>query len=620
MGRASARSASQYNKLSREVTRLRGKVDSLTAANRRLGRSASSAERRVKRLAKTVWAFRTLGGGVTSLGISGLGTGYPLISGIKEYANYEDSLISIRKVWTGAQEDYDKLVTKLKELHSQIPLSRQAIAGLAEEGIRAKVSATDDPDEYIEFTKLAAQFMVAFNLSAEEAPQILAKLKSQLGLTAAEFREFGDTLNTVANSFSTNEKEMLEGMRRIGGLALSIGGMQGVKDATAILGAQMSAGTPKEVAATGLRTLLARLSTQPKTTKNALRSLGLDPETVKEQLPVDLFGTVYDILEKMSKLKPAKRAGVLAELAGMKSFDAFSRLLSRADLLEQVKDVVEGDFRLTMQSEFERRIQGLNSLFRTTGNVLQDLSDSIVKQWRPQIAGFLAWLKEWGESAEGSTVLGWAAGFVALFSALSMVIVPLGIFAISIKALLPLMALLFSPISLIVGGLSLLAWYLAKKYDIGLDDVIAAAEKLGEVLQNPLKSLKELASYSFNGIRDKVRSLVPESWLRPIEGSSVNPKSDLPETYRKKGFWDYINDLRQHTSNFEKSSVTKPESIAGAQADKEIAVKSSVESKVTVTAPPSIKLIGEGGQVRGSITLGAKADKGRTQVDSAIGP
>lgn len=637
MARASTQGARGFNGLSNSINRT--------------GRSALTAERRVKRLAKTVWALRTLGGGVTSLGISGLGSGYPLVMGIKQFADYEDALISIRKVWTGSQQDYEKIVVSLRKLNQQIPLSRSAIAGLMEEGIRAKVSKTDNPDEYIDFTRLAAKFMVAFNLSASEAPQILAKLKSQLGLTTKEFEEFGDTLNTVANSFSTNEREMLEGMKRVGGLAKSLAGMQGVKDASAILGAQMAAGTPKEVSATGLRTLIARLSTQPATTKKALRNLGLDAKQIKKDLPADLFGTIYKVLYEISKLKPEERAGTLSLLAGMKSFDAFSRLLSRADLLKEVKEVVEGQFRLTMSSEFERRIKGLNSLFQITKNILADTSDSIVKQWRPQIASTLASVQNWAKSVDGSKLLAWAAGILAIFSALSLVIVPLGVFVFAAKALIPALMLLASPISILVGAVIGLGIALG---GVDLSKTISELQRFKSQISSSWNTseLKTVIDY-LGTISDKIGSQLPsvlsalasDNPLAKMFREALNIVTEILGSISKlpdfilnpgkaiKGMSTWLGEKAMSAAKSVAGiKLPKPPtlrdpkvyanpmdggSLAKAQADKQMALKVQTDTNVKVDGPSVITLKLPNGAVAGTINLTTSSDKGRTQIDSA---
>lgn len=414
-------------------TQITAGANQSAAAVNRLGRSATTTSAAIGRLATNMRNMRTLAGGFAGLGLgggAGLMAAFPLVHMLKNAADYESKLIDIRKVWTGSQEDYESMVAGLKGLHRELPLSRMETGKVLEEGIRAGVSA--DPKELLDFTRASAAFAVAFTLPIEEAAPKLAKIKSSLGLTVQEFTAVGDTMNTLANTMSTNELEMLEFVRRVGGLAKSIGGSKGIDDVLAIGAAQMAAGTPKEVAATGLRTLLARLSTQPADTKKALKALGFDPAKIKKQLPEDIFGTVFKLIDKISKAPKAQQAGLLAQLAGMKSFDAFARLLTSTDLMIQALKTVRGEFRLTMQSELIRRVDSLNSAFQITSNLLGDLSDSIVMAWRPQIQWALTKLQELSVSMKDSPILQWTAAIFAGLAGLSLIALPFGILGASI--------------------------------------------------------------------------------------------------------------------------------------------------------------------------------------------
>lgn len=322
--------SASYRQMQQNVTSASNGLNAATARSTagftRMSTAANTANASVGRLATNMRNLRTLSAGFTGLGLGGGGAmmaAFPLVHMLKNAADYESKLIDIRKVWQGTESEYQKLVDGLKPLHGELPLTRIEIGKVLEEGIRSAVSY--DPGELLDFTREAAAFSVAFQLPIQEAAVKFAKIKSSLGLTMKEFTGVGDTMNTLANSMATSEGEMLEFIRRVGGLAKSIGGMKGLDDVLAIGAAQMAAGTPKEVAATGLRTLLARLSTQPADTKKALKALGLDPEEIKRQLPEDIFGTVFELIDRISKAPKEQQAGLLARLAGMKSFDAFAR-------------------------------------------------------------------------------------------------------------------------------------------------------------------------------------------------------------------------------------------------------------------------------------------------------
>lgn len=433
----SKRVAASYKQMQSNITASSASLSAATARStaglNRMSTAANTANASVARLATNMRNMRTLSAGFAGLGLGGGGAmiaAFPLAHMLKNAADYESKLIDIRKVWQGSDKDYQQLVEGLKPLHAQLPLTRIEIGKVLEEGIRSAVSMK--PTELLEFTKQAAAFSVAFTLPIEEAAVKLAKIKSSLGLSMSEFTGVGDTMNTLANSMATSEGEMLEFIRRVGGLAKSIGGMKGLDDVLAIGAAQMAAGTPKEVAATGLRTLLARLSTQPSDTKKALKALGLDPKAIKRELPEDIFGTVFELIDRISKAPKSQQSGLLAQLAGMKSFDAFARLLTSTDLMLQALETVRGKFRLTMQSELIRRVNSLNSAFQITKNLLGDLSDSIVMAWRPQIQWGLTKLQQMSIAMKDSKILQWTAALFAGLAGLSLIALPFGILGASL--------------------------------------------------------------------------------------------------------------------------------------------------------------------------------------------
>lgn len=407
------------------------------------GRAADHTQRKLNRLARTMRSMRTIGRGGLGAGISG-GIGALSIGRmVKQYANYEDALISVRKVWTGSQGDYEKMVAGLPNLNKSLPLDRMDIAKLLEEGIRADVAKT--PEALLGYVKLAGEFATAFQLPIDQASVSLAKLKSQLGLSLPELRSLGDTMNTVANSFSLSEKDMLEYTRRVGSLGKALAGAQGVKDLQAIGAAQIATGVKREVAGTGTRTLLLRLGQMKKPTQDALKQLKLNPKEVAKGLTVNLAGTVREIMQRIGKMPKHEQGQILGDLAGMRAADAFIPLIANLDMLDKTLAKVNGSFRLTMASEFARRNKGLNATLTKTMNVLRDFADSLVSYWRPTIDKVLAGISRISENLKGNSWVAWTVGAYGLLSALGMLLLPLGMLAWSLTAIGPLVATLALP-------------------------------------------------------------------------------------------------------------------------------------------------------------------------------
>ena len=466
----------QYTRRAREMARAsdqaRRQIHATGGALNKMERDANRASTAVSRLAVQLRALRTVGRTMGGMGITGgLLGGFGAYGGaraVKRYADYESSLTDLRKVWTKSQEGYDRLVRLIKAEHGRIPLTRADIVKLTEEGVRAYGKKLT-PEQFIDYTKQVARFSVAYGLPIARSAEVLGKLRSQLEMTSVEFEKFGDLMNTVANTFSLSEKEILETARRQAGLVKSITDKagpkgdvkQGIKDFVSISAAQLAVGTPKEVAATGLRTLLARLSIQPKDTKKALKRLGFNAKRIKRQLPEDLFGTIREVLGRIAQLPAHERAGVLGQLAGMKTFDAFSRLLGNIGMLDEVRGVVMSRERLTMLMEYNRRIKTLNSLLQITANVVADLSDSLVKYWDPSIRSALKWVRQLSKNLEGNPWLAWAAGLYVAASALAIVLFPLGMLAWSLSMLGPVIIALLLPFKKLGGAIRIVAGLLA---------------------------------------------------------------------------------------------------------------------------------------------------------------
>lgn len=642
-------------------------ANSAAAGYRQMGHAATDAERRVRSLAMTMRAMRTLHRGGALGGFVGGGIGmYSGARVISQYANYEQKLLDIAKVYTGDKKNLPELYAGLKKLNRIIPLTRTEIATLLEEGLRANVSPDLNTQELIDYTKTASQFMVAFNLPVDQASKRLAKLKSSLGLTMSELTALGDTMNTVANKTSTNEAEMLEYVSRVGGLAKSIGGMRGLQDVMAIGAAQMAAGTAKEVAATGLRTLLVRLGTQPKTTKKALESLGFDPEDIKKRLPKDIFGTVREIMGRIAALPEAQRAAVLGELAGLKSFDAFARLFGNLDLLDQTRAHVEGQYRLRMIDEFMSRMKGLKSAIQLTSNVLADFGDSLVEYWRPTIAWGLAAISSLALGLEGNPFLAWAAGLYGLASALGLILLPLGMLIWSLGTIAPLLSVLLTPFKALAG----LMWAAASGAVIGAWQGAAAAlapyiARLG-LLRTILIAIRGLSRIglilSIVGagwwliknwdrisalLKDptKVNIIFPEApeWLKWLmqKGAealnareSLNAQNQLPLEQRDLPMWyknmmykvglagdprlaqagDMMRRFAAPATAGMPTPAPNPNRIPASMGEMKVQteMRGNIDPlQVNVTAPPSISLRLPNGMVAGSIPMGASSNAPR---------
>lgn len=457
MGTSMQRSASQISAGSAQAARSLNQVSA----------AATTAEGRLSRVARNMRNLRTVGRGLSTHGGFGSLLTLPLANAIRQYATFEDKLLDLKKVFPGTTEEYHETVKSLVDLSRTVPLAREEIVKLAEEASKAgvvKPESTTKAKEFSDYTRIAAEFAVAFGLSIDASAETLGRLKSALDLSIPDLRAFGDEMNYIANNSAATEAGILEIVRRAGSLGKAIGGTQGVRSVTAIGSAQLAAGVRQDVAATGLRTLLIRLQQAAgvqmsseeldemgfdekeiknlqkglKTTKNALKLLNLDPADIAKGLSADMAGTIKTILQRIADLSPDQQGGVLAALGGMRATDALVPLLANLNLLDESLRLINDESRKgSMNKEYLERVKGLNAHLQILSNTIKNLVDSGFEPWAQSFKDFTISLSEISKNWEGSGIVKWGFAMLAVMAVASAIILPLGLMAMALSAIAP---------------------------------------------------------------------------------------------------------------------------------------------------------------------------------------
>lgn len=485
-------SAQQVTASARQVGAASGQA---AAGIGRVNQAAASASVSLGRMATQMRNIRTVGRGLTHFGGAGTIMGFPVVQAVKRFADFEDKVLDLQKVFPGTADQFDNTAEALRRLSYQIPLARNDIMKLAEEAAKANIIDMLNPDgsektaeqiasSFTDYIQTASHFAVAFGLDIDTTAETLARLKSSLGITVPELVELGDSLNHVANNSAATEKGILEIMRRNAALGKAIGGKQGITSILAIGAAQEAAGVRPEVAATGLRTLLVRLQQAAgmqrsqkdlralglddeeiedmrkglKTSSDALRSIGLDPAHVASGLTTDTVGTIKEVLFRISQLTGDERGAVLGKLAGMRALDSVIPLVANLELLDKAWNLAnDPDKAGSMLREYEIRSKGLNAQLQLLRNTFENISDKAVGPFMQHLKDGIQWISKWAEENENMKILTWAAGVAIAFAALSAIVLPLGLFVMALGAIGPVLWAILLPLRLLariaVGGL-----------------------------------------------------------------------------------------------------------------------------------------------------------------------
>lgn len=289
---------------------------------------------------------------------------------IKVAIDFESAMADVKKVVNFTNElDFSNFNKELLNLAKTIPLSASELAQIAASGGQLGIAK----ENLLEFTKTVAKMSTAFDMSASEAGDSIAKLMNVYGLSMSEVKSLGDSINHLSDNSAAKASDIVQTLGRIGGVAKMFG-LTSVQ-AGALASAFIALGKPPEVAATSINALLLKLKTAPKQGKKfqeALEAIGLDATELKAKIDKNAIGGLNEFLNAIKKVDKNKQMDILSDLFGAEYSDDIALLVGGLEnynkALKLTSDATK--YQNSMQREFENRSA-------TTANNLQLLKNSI---------------------------------------------------------------------------------------------------------------------------------------------------------------------------------------------------------------------------------------------------
>lgn len=311
-------------------------------------------------------------------------------SPIRAAREFESAMADVAKVVTEFEDTakLDAFGKEILKLGNRLPIATKELAGIAAAAAQSGVATKD----LIEFTELVAKASVAFQTDSETMGAALAKLKTALKLDIPGVQLLAGQMNILANNMATTEKDVLEVVRRVAAL----GGVSGVSSRNiAAMGAAMSsAGVDAEVASTAIRNMLIELSSgkaATKSTRMALKELGLDAEQVAKDMQKDGPGTILNIFDRIENQAPHVRNAILTALFGKRAVDAVGPLLANLDNLRKAMKLV-GDDAKSMEAvdkEFAVRARVFDGIVQQFTNQIENLKIAIGTSMLPALSSII---------------------------------------------------------------------------------------------------------------------------------------------------------------------------------------------------------------------------------------
>lgn len=312
-----------------------------------------------------------------------------ILAPVSAAADFESAMADVRKVVDfPTPQAFEDFQAALVDLSKTVPLSVNGLAEIAAAAGQAGIAGED----LIPFTEAAAKIGVAFDISADQAGDALAKLRTGLGISTEEAVLLSDAMNHLSNAQASSAEEILDVVRRVGAQAKLYGFT--AEQTAAFASAMISAGAESEVAATSFRNMgmaLTRGASATKRQKDALKELGLSSTQVAKDMQEDAVGTVIDVLERISKLPKEVQGAVSSDLFGNEA-RALGPLLTNLDLVKESIGLVadEADYAGSSFKEFEVRAATFQNATATFNNRITALKIAIGNALIPALNDLMA--------------------------------------------------------------------------------------------------------------------------------------------------------------------------------------------------------------------------------------
>ncbi|GAA4178274.1 phage tail tape measure protein [Shinella granuli] len=362
-----------------------GLVDRLTGPSRAI----SSAVGRLNAAAAANAARMNAARGAM---VDAAGMGYVLAQSltapIKAAINFESSMSDIAKVVNfESPAAFKQMGLDIRKMSMEIPVAADGLAQIVAAAGQSGIAT----NELMKFTEMAAKVGVAWDISAGDAGQAMAELKTALGRSLKDTGLLADAINHLGNNSAASAPQILDVVRSVAPSASQFGM---TAEHVAALGAAMTgAGFGADVAATSIlnvgRALTKGASATPKTNK-AFKSIGLNAKAVAKSMQVDAMGTLQDVLKRINKLPSALRASTISEIFGNEA-RALAPLISNGNLLADTLALVSDEAKYAGSANAEFAIASKRTANAIQGfkNRVNDLAISVGDALLPALNGIL---------------------------------------------------------------------------------------------------------------------------------------------------------------------------------------------------------------------------------------
>ncbi len=359
-------------------------IKSLSSSLKVFKDDALSTGDKIRQLAKQ--SAISIGSAVSTLsGLSGavVGISKPAIA-------FESAMADVKKVVDFKTPDgFKKLSGDLLELTRTLPMTGEELAAIAASGGQLGVAEEDIKA----FTTTIAKMSVAFDMSAEDSGDAMAKLANVYKIPISEIGKLGDAINELSNSSPAKASDIVSTLGRIGGVAKQFGLTENA--AAALANSFISLGKAPEVAGTAINGMLTKLMTADKGGKKfqaALATVGVSAKQLKADIAKNGEQALISFLKRIQTMPKEMQMGILVDLFGIEYADDVAVLAGNTKVLEDsLKTLQETDskgkpkYLGSMEKEFAARAATTENSLKLLKNSITEIAVQVGSQFLPII-------------------------------------------------------------------------------------------------------------------------------------------------------------------------------------------------------------------------------------------
>lgn len=360
-------------------------VDKLRTATERLKRVEDARQRNLDKREE----YKSGIMGTVALGAT-------IAAPVKAAIDFESTMADVKKVVDFDTPDgFKKMGQDIINMSKVLPMTANDIGKIVAAGGQSGIAAK----ELMTFAESAIKMGVAFDITADQAGQAMAEMRSAFKMNQQQVVVLADKINYLGNNTAASAKDIMEIVQRIGPLGEVAGTASGE---IAALGATLRGmGVQNEIAATGIKNLMLSLTAGKAATKSqreAFARLGYSSTAVAKSMQLDSKKTMLVILKQVAKLRKHEQSAVLTQLFGKEVVGSIAPLLTNIKELEKNFDAVADKMKYagSMEKEYQARAattanalvifrNQITALGITIGSVLLPAVNSVLKTISPWI-------------------------------------------------------------------------------------------------------------------------------------------------------------------------------------------------------------------------------------------